>query len=429
MAQKEKLSKPSTETSQQKEGTSNAKSSPTKKSKEMTPEQIQNKRKEFVVSSAQKVKQFAAMVRDKFGKYIRTVLISGSITRSDFVAGSDVDVYVIFDDTMTEKPFTSNMREGLYNQLCEMAATLGKDPHVHVQLATVTEFVDGIRTANPIIFNFVRNGRAILDTGFFEPLRRMLYMGLIKPGRDTVVQTIEAATEYLTKVRTYYEWSIERMYRAVTWSFNAFLMAAGRPPVTVDSMPAAMQFFVSRQIIEPEYVRILQDVIDLEKQIEDSKFCLEFKTVAEYHERAQKFVDRMEKGVKDYLGGKLRADALKDKIATHPKIFWIHNDDSRGYAWFFEDCIIVAIYSKDKQTILKSSVEENQLKEFKSADPKELFKRLEVTQFKPIITPQLILLVINTLAKQLPSKIKQIGVEYPGKALIDLSQVILPVSS
>jgi predicted nucleotidyltransferase/uncharacterized protein (UPF0332 family) len=388
--------------------------------------ELEKKRKKFVTDSARKAKQFAAMVRDKFGKYIRTVFLLGSIARTDFVGGSDVDVYVIFDDTATDKPFTSSMREGLYNQLCEMAAKLGKEPHVHVQMATVTEFVDGIRTANPIIFNSIRNGRPILDTGFFEPLKRMLYMGLIKPGKETVIQTLEAASEYLNKVRTYHEWSVERMYKSVTWSTNSMLMASGREPVGVDFMVDALGGLVSNQVIEPEHVKTLQDIIELQRLIEQGKAGdLKFETIAESYDRARKFVQKAEQVIKDYAGGKLRATALKDKVATHPKIFWVSDDDSRGYAWLFEDCIIAAVYSKRAQQIYKAKVDKQKLTDFKAAEPKELFQRLETTQFKPMINPELMLLIVNKLKEKLEFKMKQIGVEYPGRALIDLSEILL----
>lgn len=391
--------------------------------------EIEKKRKEFVTDSARKAKQFAALVRDKFGKYIRTVLISGSIARSDFVGGSDVDVYVIFDDTATDKLFTPEMREGLYNQLCEIAAKLGKDPHVHVQLATVTEFIDGIRTANPIIFNFVRNGRPILDTGFFEPLKRMLYLGLIKPGRETVIQTFEAAMEYLDKVRTYHEWSVERMYKAVTWSANSMLMASGKEPVGVDFMVDALGALVSSQVLEPEHVKTLQDVVELQRLIEKGKAGdLKFETIADYYTRSKKFVGKAEQVVKDYLSGKLKAEEIRDKVASHPKIFWVIDENNRGYAWLFEDCIIAAIYSPKAQKIYKATVDKQTLGEFVEVEPKELFQRLEITQFRPLVTPDLILLLINKVSKKLGLTMKQVGVEYPGRALIDLSDILLKKS-
>ncbi len=393
---------------------------------EKTPEQIRKERREFANKSVEKAKGFAALVREKFGKYIRTVLVSGSVSRSDFVGGSDVDVYVIFDDTASDKPFTPEMRDGLFNQLSELALKFGTHPHVHVQLATVTEFIDGIRTANPIIFNFVRNGTAILDTGFFEPLKRMLYLGLIKPGRDTVVQTLEASTEYLNKVRTYYEWSVERMYKSVTWACNSFLMAVGEPPVPVDSLPDALRRLISKQLVEPEYAKTLEDVINLQQDLSNGSVDLKFETVAEVYERAQAFVDRMEEGVKDFFSGKLRADALKDKVTTQPKVFWLNNDGTRGYAWLFEDCVIAALYSKTKQVILKSVIKNKDLDSFIEVDAKELFARLESTEFKPIITPDIILMIINAISREHPTNIKEIGIEYPGRALLDLSEIIIP---
>jgi len=245
-----------------------------------------------------------------------------------------------------------------------------------------------------------------------------------------VIQTLEAASEYLNKVRTYHEWSIERMYKSVTWSTNAMLMASGRGPVGVDFMVDAAGDLVSNQVLGPEHVKTLQDVIDLQKLVEQGKAGdLKFETVAEHYERSKEFIKKAEQVIKDYAGGKLRADVLKDKVSSNPKIFWVEQNDSRGYAWLFDDCIIAAIYSKQKQSIYKASVGKQKLGDFGEAEPKELFQRLEVTQFKPMITPDLILLVMNSLKKKLGLEIKQIGVEYPGRALIDLSEILLKKSA
>jgi 1,4-alpha-glucan branching enzyme len=78
---------------------------------------------------------------------------------------------------MINQPMTPELRESIYGQLCQLAAKLGKDPHVHVQMATLTEFMDGVRRGDPIIFNFVRNGVPIFDIGFFQPLKKLLFMG------------------------------------------------------------------------------------------------------------------------------------------------------------------------------------------------------------------------------------------------------------
>jgi hypothetical protein len=73
---------------------------------------------------------------------------------------------------------------------------------------------------------------------------------------------------------------------------------------------------------------------------------------------------------------------------------------------------------------MKSIIKEKTLQTFEKTDPKELFRRLEETRFKPIITPDLIMMVISKLPKELQAEIEQLGVEYPGHALIDLTQII-----
>lgn len=400
--------------------------------KEPTPEEIKKKRVEFANLAVERAKKFVVLAQEKFGKYIKTIFVMGSVTRMDFVAGSDVDVHVIFDDTMVNQPMTPEFRESIYGQLCELAAKLGKDPHVHVQMATLTEFMDGVRRGDPIVFNFVRNGVPIFDIGFFQPLKKLLFMGAIRPGKETVVQTMEGALEYLNKIRTHWEWSIERMFRAVTSSFNSYLMITGMPPVDVDNMPEVMGGLVKQGVFEEEYLKTIDHIIGIQRALEQGKLGkIEFKQVADDFALTEKFVNRMENEVKDYLGGKKRAEVLKDKISTHPKIFWSGKDGSRGYAWLFEDCIMIAVYEPQHpgvppqlKAVMKSVIREKSLQTFTKVDPKELFKRLEVTQFKPVITPDLIMMVISKLPKELQVEMEQLGVEYPGHALIDLTQII-----
>lgn len=378
------------------------------------------------------VKEYAARIRDKFGKYVKSVIMFGSMQRKDFTGGSDIDVLVIVDDTAIGQQMTPEFREALYAQMTKMAAEI--DKKLHVQMNLLTEFWDFIRQGDPLFFNYIRNGTPVLDLGFFEPLKRLLFMGAIRPTQEAIIRSMEAAREYLTKIHTYWEWAIERMFRAVTWSCNAFLMAGGMPPADPKEMPGVLQeYFVKQGRLEEEYPKIIAEVVRWEKDIEHGvSGQIKPELVMELETKTKKFVERMDTGVKEYMGGLQRAESLKDRIKSTPKLFWVYADTSRGYAWLFNDSIIVAVYEEVPesaprlQTVLQAMVKEKSLTTFSPIDHKLLFQKLENSDFKPIITPSLIDIVITNLPDNLKKNIKQIGVEYPGRALLDLSQVMLP---
>ncbi len=71
----------------------------------------------------------------------------------------------------------------------------------------------------------------------------------------------------------------------------------------------------------------------------------------------------------------------------------------------------------------------SKLSKFKPIDQKGLFDKLENNTFKPRITPSLITVVINNLPGELSENITQAGVEYPGRALIDLTKVLIKTSN
>lgn len=397
--------------------------------------ELEKKKKEAMEKMVGNVKEFAGRVRDKFGKYVKSVIMFGSMQRKDFTAGSDVDILVIIDDTAIGQAITPDFRDTLYRQLCDIAADV--DKKLHVQMNLLTEFWDFIRQGDPLFFNYIRNGTPILDLGFFEPLKRLLYMGAISPTKEAIVRSIEASKEYLRKIRTYWEWSVERMFRAVTWSCNSFLMASGMPPADPKEMAAVLQhYFVEQGKLEEDYPKILAEVTKWHKDIEHGVAGeLKPELIMDLESKTKKFVERMDRGVKDYMGGLQRAEVLKDKIKSTPKVFWVYKDNSRGYAWLFEDSIIVAIY-KEKEgappelaAVMEAKVTKKELTPFKPIEHQDLFKKLEGSGFKPIITPSLIAIILDHLPEETRGRIVQMGVEYPGRALLDLTQIMIKKKS
>lgn len=391
-------------------------------------EKAKKRRQLLMRSRINLIRDFAAKAREKFGKYVKAVIIFGSFARGDFTLGSDTDVLVLLDDTESDKPIDDNLKQKLHEKLQGLADSV--DKNIHVQLHTLSEFWDYIRTGDALFFNYLRTGMPVYDAGFFKPMQRLLLSGAIKPSKEAIFKNIDGAKAYIDKISNYMEWAVERLYRAVTWSANAWLMAAGMPPAEVPELaPVLRKYFVETgQQLDEEQVKTLEEIIQLQKQIEhgEAKGTSPEKVV-ELKNKADKFVKRMESGVKEFVDGKKRAEELKDRIRTTPKIFWVYKGrDARGYAWLFESNIFMAIYEEKKlKVVLQADIKEGALGTFAETESKRLFESLEKSDFKPIITPNLVTVVLNHLPTGYTGEIEKAGVEYPNKALIDLTSILV----
>lgn len=391
-------------------------------------EKAKKRRQLLMKSRINLIRDFAAKAREKFGKYVKAVIIFGSFARGDFTLGSDTDVLVLLDDTESDKPIDDNLKQKLHEKLQGLADSV--DKNIHVQLHTLSEFWDYIRTGDALFFNYLRTGMPVYDAGFFKPMQRLLLSGAIKPSKEAIFKNIDGAKAYIDKISNYMEWAVERLYRAVTWSANAWLMAAGMPPAEVPELaPVLRKYFVETgQQLDEEQVKTLEEIIQLQKQIEhgEAKGTSPEKVV-ELKNKADKFVKRMETGVKEFVDGKKRAEELKDRIRTTPKIFWVYKGrDARGYAWLFESNIFMAIYEEKKlKVVLQADIKEGALGTFAETESKRLFESLEKSDFKPIITPNLVTVVLNHLPAGYTGEIEKAGVEYPNKALIDLTSILV----
>ncbi|MFH0961222.1 MAG: nucleotidyltransferase domain-containing protein [archaeon] len=403
---------------------------PQKAAKPLSPNQIEKakKKRQLILRGAMnKVKEYSAKLREKFGKYVKAVVVFGSFARGNYTIGSDIDVLVIIDDTESDKPIDQPLRDSLHNQMQDLGVKIDKE--IHIQLHTLTEFWDYIRNGDPLFFNYLRSGIPVYDGGFYKPMNRLLVSGAIKPSQEAIFKSIDGAKSYLTKVVDYMNWAIERMFRAATWSANAFLMASGMPPAEVPELaPVFRKYFVEPGTMPPEYPDILEEIVKLQKGIEHGEIKnMTPEKVAEVKKKCDNFLAYMEKNVNELMKGKKRADDLKEKIKTTPKVFWTYGkEDRRGYSWLFEKSIYVAVYlGKNIDTVLVSHINEGKLGPFNKTESKNLFASLETNQFKPIVTTGLIQLIFKSMPPELLAGIDRAGVEFPGRALVDLTNVTL----
>lgn len=251
---------------------------------------------------------------DKFGDYIKAVIVWGSLTRGDFTGKSDVDVYIIFDDTKASIQKFNEIRDRIDEDVSKLAGQT--DPRLHPQpILALTEFWDGIRACHPLFYNIVREGYAVYDTGFFIPLRKLLEWGKFPATTEAAELRMESVPKRIERVKNVKLYMIaEDLYQAMIDAAQAVLMYLGIPPPAPKPLPREVRkHLVENKLLEEEYAKTLEDVIVFRKAVEHK----ELKEIAgadvdKWIKRAEKYVNRLEKLLKELEAQKKASDVEKN---------------------------------------------------------------------------------------------------------------------
>ena len=242
------------------------------------------------------VEMYTASILEKFKHYIKAVVIWGSSkTGIGKKKTSDIDVAVIVDDTDVRRMTRPELKERLFQHLLQRAYPISK--RIHPQPYLLSEFLEYVREGNPVIYNVLKDGFVIYDTGFFLPLQRLLGMGNIKPSKECVdkhiaisLDLLDLAKSTLTEKLTY------DLEQAVVSSAQAVLMELGyRPPAPREVAKFVEEILVKKEkLVDEEYAKIAKEVVELYKSVEHrERKEVSGKEFDEYFEKTNKFVKKM----------------------------------------------------------------------------------------------------------------------------------------
>ncbi len=255
------------------------------------------------------VNAFSKKVLKKYGKFVKAIVMMGSVARAEFKPTSDIDIFVVIDDTTQQ--LTPEMLDKIDGDLEKIADSIsdakitiktpdGKEEKINlisVQPSyTLTDFWDYARVAHPIIYNFIKEGVAVYDTGFFMPIKKLLEMGKIPATREAIENYMEGAPKKIMRAKTVKLLMLaEDAYYAMLNSSQAVLMFMGlEPPVPNKAYEEMMKYLVEPGIIDKEYAEWLKEIIEIRKKIEHKELMDVSGTfVDEWLDKADKFVEKM----------------------------------------------------------------------------------------------------------------------------------------
>ncbi len=259
------------------------------------------------------------MVLKKFERYIVSYVLAGSLIQGKATQKSDVDVFIVIDDTDVKKMTRAELKDKLRAIIIGMGIEAGEITGIrnklNIQVYILTDFWDNLKEANPIIFTLLRDGVPFYDRGMFMPWKQLLKMGKIKPSQEAIdlfMSTGDQMLERVTfKISTL---GMEDIYYAILTPSQAALMLYGvSPPAPSETSDLMRDIFVKKEkILEEEYIKILEKNIKLRKDIEHGeKKEITGKDVDELLTNAQKYLKRIKELFTQIEKTKEQEDMLK----------------------------------------------------------------------------------------------------------------------
>lgn len=204
----------------------------------------------------------------KFEKYIYSYVIGGSLVRGDAKSTSDVDVFVIIDDTdvkrMSRLELKEKLRGIIYQYIAEAGELAGVKNLLSPQVYLLTEFWEDVKDASPVIFTFIRDGIPLYDRGGFLPWKLLLKMGKIKPSPEAIDRFMSMGdkTKEIVKQRLL-DIVINDLYWSIVTPTQAILMLYGIPPPNVyETVKEVKRIFVDKEkMMEKKYFDILENIL------------------------------------------------------------------------------------------------------------------------------------------------------------------------
>lgn len=215
------------------------------------------------------------MVLKKFEKYIVSYVLAGSLVQGKATPESDIDVWIVIDDTDVKKMTRAELKDKLRAIIIGMGIDAGKmtgiENKINIQVYILTDFWENVKEANPIIFTFLRDGVPFYDRGIFMPWKQLLQMGRIKPSQEAIDMFMHSGSQILDRINLKLkEVAMEDLFYAILTPSQAAIMLYGVPPPTPKETPEVMRdLFVKKEKMIPDsYVKMLERNIQIRKNME-----------------------------------------------------------------------------------------------------------------------------------------------------------------
>ncbi|MBU1129595.1 MAG: nucleotidyltransferase domain-containing protein [Nanoarchaeota archaeon] len=246
---------------------------------------------------------FAIKTYKKFDKIIKAIVLFGSVSKKDTVAGSDIDIIILIDDVSIswDQELIAWYRE-------ELDKILKVNPYnsvIHINTIKLSTWWEDLLNGDPVVINVLRNGEALIDAGgFFNPLKFLLLNGKIKTTPESVYNCLKRAPMHIARSKAAELSSIEGLFWSMVDSAQAALGATNILPPSPEHISVDLkENFVNSGKLKMKYVLWYRDLLVLHKKISHGQIKdLKGVEIDMWQERAEEFLNIMAQLVREIVG-------------------------------------------------------------------------------------------------------------------------------
>ena len=256
--------------------------------------------------------QFAKRMHKEFGDLIKAIVLFGSNTKQqpqdELGEGAkpkpgDIDLLVVVDDVSVA--LTSELVETY--RIIAQKAVMDISPRIHLTSLKLSSFWGYIRAGDPVGLNMLREGVALLDSGFFEPLRALLKRGMIRPSPESIFTYFARAPRTLENSKWHIMQASVDLYWAVIDAAHSALMTLDEVPPSPEHVADMMEErLVKPGLLNKKYVATVSNFYKIYKGVTRREIQeITGKQFDELFKEAEEFVNAM-KGFLNSRPGKTK---------------------------------------------------------------------------------------------------------------------------
>jgi len=240
--------------------------------------------------------EFSKKLYEEMKDFVKATVLFGSSARKTTSQG-DIDVLVIIDDLTVR--LTPELT-GAYTLITEKIVAETSNL-LHITTLKLTAFWEYARAGDPVIVNMLREGIALLDTGFFEPIQFLLKQGRIRPTHESVWLYFAKAPSTLYNSKWHILQATVDLYWAVIDAAHSALMKLGEIPPSPEHVADMMQIhMVNKGLIDKKYAETMKKFYKLSKNINHREIKeISGREYDAYYKEAQDFVYKIREFIEE----------------------------------------------------------------------------------------------------------------------------------
>ncbi|MBS3108032.1 nucleotidyltransferase domain-containing protein [Candidatus Woesearchaeota archaeon] len=218
---------------------------------------------EYPQEDLRTAREYANRLYKEFGDFVKAIILFGSVARKE--KAHDIDILVVLDDVSVI--LTPEIVETY--RIIDAKILRDVDPNrLHIQSMKLTSFWEYVRSGDAVAINVLRYGIALIDTGFFDPLQRLLDLGRIRPTTEAIYTYYSMAPASMIRSRQHLLSAVVDLYLAAIDSCHAALMKIGEIPPSPEHVANMVNHeLVKRKLVEQKTAEYMNNLYNIFKKI------------------------------------------------------------------------------------------------------------------------------------------------------------------